>query len=106
MRNYSSYFQRILGSNLRRYSLAIAVVVIAFLLSSALHPLVGDRLGYVLLFPAVAFAAWYCGIGPSIGAAVLALVGATYGFIPPIQSFRILTVADFVRALVFLLSCA
>ena len=101
-----SFLARILGSNFRRYLLALAAVAAAFLVNSALHPLVGDRAGYVLLFPAVAFSAWYCGIGPSIVAALLALVGSTYGFIPPIQPFRVFTVAEFVRALVFLCSSA
>jgi signal transduction histidine kinase len=104
MGNLSLFFQRILGTKVRRYVLAIAAVGVAFLLSSALHPLVGDRLGYVLLFPAVAFSAWYCGIGPSVVATILALIGATYGFVPPIQPFRIVTIADLVRALVFLAS--
>ena len=106
MGNQSSFFQRILGNSFRRYALAVAAVVAAFLLSSALHPLVGDRLGYVLLFPAVAFSAWYCGIGPSLVATVLALLGATYGYLPPIQPFRLLTIADLVRALVFVASSA
>jgi len=84
--------------------LAIVTVGAAFLVSSALHPLVGDGLGYVLLFPAVAFSAWYCGIGPSVVATILALVGATYGFVSPIQPLAIFNAADLVRALVFLLS--
>ena len=91
MGNRSLFFQRILGTQFRRYVLAIASVAVAFLLSSALHPLVGDGLGYVLIFPAVAFSAWYCGIGPSIVATILALLGATDGFVPPIQPFRILS---------------
>jgi signal transduction histidine kinase len=104
MGNLSLFFQRILGTKVRRYVLAIVAVGAAFVVSSALHPLVGDRLGYVLLFPAVAFSAWYCGIGPSVVATILALIGATYGFVPPIQPFRILSIADLVRALVFLAS--
>ena len=97
-----SLFRRILGSKVRRYALATAAVAAAFLISSALHPLVGDRVGYVLLFPAVAFSAWYCGIGPSVFATILAVVGATYGFTPSIQPFRVLTVEELVRALAFL----
>jgi signal transduction histidine kinase len=85
----------------RRYVLATAAVAAAFLISSALHPLVGDRVGYVLLFPAVAFSAWYCGMGPSVLATILAVVGATYGFTPSIQAIRVLTVEELIRALVF-----
>ena len=103
-----SLFRRILTGNFagkfRRYGLGTAAVAAAFLISSALHPLVGDRVGYVLLFPAVAFSAWYCGIGPSVFATVLAVLGATYGFTPSIQPFRLLTLEELVRALAFLCS--
>ncbi len=101
-----SFLTRMSSNSLRRYALAVAAVAVAFLVNSALHPLVGDRVGYALLLPAVAFSAWYCGIGPSIVATLLALVGSTYGFIPPIQPFRVFTLAEFVRALVFLFSSA
>ena len=101
-----SFLTRLLRSVLRRYGLALAAVAAAFLANSALHPLVGDRVGYVLLFPAVAFSAWYCGIGPSVVATILALLGASYGFVPPIQPYRIFTAAELVHALVFLSSCA
>jgi signal transduction histidine kinase len=101
-----SFLSRFSGSDFRRYFLALAAIAAAFLVNSALHPLVGDHTGYVLLFPAVAFSAWYCGIGPSIVATLLALVGSTYGFIPAIQPFRVFTLAEFVRALVFLCSSA
>ena len=103
-----SLFRRILAGNFagkfRRYGLATAAVAAAFLISSALHPLVEDRVGYVLLFPAVAFSAWYCGIGPSVFATVLAVLGATYGFTPSIQPFRVLTLEELVRVLAFLCS--
>jgi signal transduction histidine kinase len=101
-----SFLSRILVSDLRRYLLALAVVAVAFLVNSALHPLVGDRVGYALLFPAVAFSAWYCGIGPSIVATVVAFLGATYGFVPPIPPSRIFTAAEMVRAVVFLSAAA
>lgn len=104
MRIRHSFFQRILGSKVRRYAVATAAVAAAFLISSALHPVVGDRVGYVLLFPAVAFSAWYCGVGPSVFATVLAVLGATYGFTPSIQAIRVLTVEELVRALAFVCS--
>lgn len=97
----TTFLARIRRNNLRRYLPALAAVAAAFLVNSALHPLVGDRVGYVLLFPAVAFSAWYCGIGPSIVATLLALLGTTYGFTPPIQPVRIFTLPEIVRALVF-----
>lgn len=100
------FLTRTSSNRLRRYALAIAAVAVAFLVNSALHPLVGDRVGYALLLSAIALPAWYCGIGPSLVATLLALVGSTYGFVPAIQLFRVFTVAEFVSALVFLASCA
>jgi signal transduction histidine kinase len=102
----TTFLARVRRNNLRRYVLALAAVAAAFLVNSALHPLVGDRVGYVLLFPAVAFSAWYCGIGPSIVAILLALLGTTYGFIPPIQPSRLFTLTEIVRALVFVICSA
>ncbi len=101
-----SFLTRISSNRLRRYVLAMAAVAVAFLVNSALHPLVGDRVGYALLLPAIAFSAWYCGIGPSIVATLLALFGSTLGFFPAIQPFRFFTLAEFVRALVFSATCA
>lgn len=95
-----------------RYTFAFAAVLIAFLVSRALNPalnpgsnsMTGGGLAYVLLFPAVAFASWYCGVGPSILATVLAVLGATYGMVLPTHSFGPLTLAGSVRMLAFVLS--
>jgi hypothetical protein len=46
------------------------------LLRWALNPILGDYIPYVFLWPAVAFSAWSCGIGPSLLSVVLALGGA------------------------------
>jgi signal transduction histidine kinase len=104
MRTDLSLSTRILESALLRYLFAIAGVVTALLLSSALNPLAGDRVAYVLLLPAIAFSAWYCGIGPSIVATVLALVGGLYRPITARHSFRIPTRAELVFILAFLSS--
>ena len=100
----SSLSARISESALLRYSLATAAVLIALLLSTALNPFVGDRAAYVLLFPAVAFAAWYCGIGPSILAIVLALAGAMFGVVTTLHPFHVPTVPQSILILVFFCS--
>jgi signal transduction histidine kinase len=100
----SSLSTRISERLFQRYIFAIAGVVTALLLSSALNPWVGDRATYVLLFPAIAFSAWYCGIVPSIVATVLALAGAMYGPITTVHSFPIPTRADLLFILAFLFS--
>ena len=96
--------RRTLGTTLRRYTFAIAAVLTAFLVSSALSPWVGDRVVYVLLLPAVAFSAWYSGIGPSVFTVVLALVNVLYGFLPPSHAVGTLTFGKLVSALAFLFS--
>jgi signal transduction histidine kinase len=70
----------------------------------ALNPFLGDHGPYLTLFPAVVFSALYCGIGPSILVAVLALPEATYWFIPPTHSVRITSTEQFVVVLGFLLA--
>jgi signal transduction histidine kinase len=95
---------RISESTFLRYALAVVAVVIALLLSTALNAWAGDRLVYVLIFPAIAFSAWYCGIGPSLVAMVLALVGATYGPITSVHSFPVPNRSELFLISAFLLS--
>ena len=87
MGTHSLLSMRISESPFLRYTFAVVAVVAALLMSSALYPLVGERLVYVLILPAIAFSAWYCGIGPSLVATALALVGAMYGPITSVHSF-------------------
>jgi len=100
----SSLSDRISGSTPLRYSLATVAALTALLLSSALNPLVGDRAVYVLLLPAVAFAAWYCGIGPSLLAIVLALAGAMYGVLTTVHPFHVPAAPESVLILAFFCS--
>jgi signal transduction histidine kinase len=65
-----------------RYILAIAATLTFLLACRSLNPFVGDNVTYIILFPVVAFVAWYCGVGPSIVTIVLALSGAMYWLIP------------------------
>jgi signal transduction histidine kinase len=90
---------RISESTFLRYALAVVAVIIALVLSTALNTWAGDRLVYVLILPAIAFSAWYCGIAPSVVATVLGLVGAMYG---PITSVHSLAVPN--RSGLFLIS--
>jgi len=90
-----------------RYAAALLATVLALLARWALNPFLGDRGLYLTLFPAVVFSALYCGIGPSMASilvVVLALAGATYWFIPPTHSVRIISTEQFVVALAFLLA--
>ncbi len=94
---------RIPGNVFARYALAVAAVLTALLVCRGLHPHIADQIPYVILFPAVAFSAWYCGVGPSLFTIILGLVGARYWFIAPTHSFRIPDSAQSLGLLAFLL---
>lgn len=88
-----------------RYGIALLAVFLALAIRWALIPLFGTNLPYVTLFPAIAFAALYCGIGPSIISVVIALVGAKYWFIAPLHSLGPPARGDLIGMLIFLLAC-
>jgi signal transduction histidine kinase len=97
---------RISESTFLRYALAVVAVVLALLLSTALNAWAGERLVYVLILPAVAFSAWYCGIGPSLVATALALLGAMYGTITSVHSFPVPNRSELFLISAFLFSSA
>ena len=84
-----------------RYVLATGATLTFLLACRFLNPFVGDNVTYIILFPVVAFAAWYCGVGPSILTIVLALSGATYWLIPK-HSLQVPNPARSIGALAFL----
>ncbi len=76
-------------SSVPRYILAILAAFVALLLRQLLAPLLGENNPYHTVWAAVAFSAWYCGLGPSIVTAFLSLVGIWYWFLPPTHSFAL-----------------
>jgi signal transduction histidine kinase len=106
MESGGSLSARISRSTPLRYLFAAAALIAAVALCVGLNALLaGDRLAYLILFPAVAYSAWYCGVAPSILVAILAALGAAYEFQPRLHHFPRLTPADQISILVFLLSC-
>jgi signal transduction histidine kinase len=100
----TSLWTRISGNVWARYALALAAVFTALSGCRGLSRFNIDQVPYgVILFAAVAFSAWYCGVGPSISAIVLGLAGARYWFILPAHSFRIPNATQSVGLLAFLL---
>jgi signal transduction histidine kinase len=83
------------------YLLAFLAAALALLGRWALSPVLGDALPYVTLFPAVVFASWLCGVGPSAMVVLLGIFGARYWFIAPQNSLRVPNLADSVGLLVF-----
>jgi signal transduction histidine kinase len=86
---------------LLRYVLAIAATLTFLLACRELNPFVGDNVTYIILFPVVAFVAWYCGVGPSIVTIALVLGGAMYWLIPK-QSVHVPNPARSIGTLAFL----
>jgi two-component system sensor histidine kinase UhpB len=72
-----------------RYAVAILAAGLSLLARYALNPLLGDNTPYITLWVAIVFAAWFCGLGPSIAASLLGVIGVWYWIIPPIHSFQI-----------------
>jgi signal transduction histidine kinase len=84
------------------YALAFLATLLAWLIRRPLNPVLGDYAAYVTFFPAVAFSAWYCGLGPSIMSVVLSLLSARYWLIPAADRFQIPSAAQLIGMLVFL----
>jgi PAS domain S-box-containing protein len=73
----------------RRYVLAVLAALVALFLRKTLSPLLGASNPYHTVWPAVAFAAWYCGVAPAVVTTLLSFVGVWYFFLPPFRSFAL-----------------
>ena len=104
MGTQNSLSARIASSTLLRYGLPVLAVVVAWIVCSLLSSYTGNGVAYVLLLPAIAFSAWYCGVGPTILAMALAVFSVAYGFVPTIHPFAYPNTAEAVATLAFLLS--
>jgi PAS domain S-box-containing protein len=71
------------------YVVALVAVGVAVGVRIALHPLVDDRVPFITLFAAVAFATWYSGRGPGAFALLTGAASAAFFIIPPRYSFII-----------------
>jgi K+-sensing histidine kinase KdpD len=88
----------------RAYGAAIGVVGVALLLSLALPSITAPN-PFLFFFAAIAFSAWYGGLGPGLLATALSVMAVNYTFIPPTQSFKV-DVFDALRLGVFALVAA
>jgi signal transduction histidine kinase len=78
----------ILNSVSGRYAIALAAMLLALLGAGASAPFTGGYVAYIVLAPALAFTALYCGLGPSVLATTIALFGVRYWFVSPSHSLR------------------
>jgi signal transduction histidine kinase len=72
-----------------RYVLAILIAIGALFIRQLLLPLLGESNPFHAAWPAVIFAAWYCGMGPAMVTAIIEAIGIWYWFLPPFHSFRL-----------------
>jgi PAS domain S-box-containing protein len=89
-----------------RYAVAILAGAFALYLRYLLTPLLGNQNNYHTVWLAVAFSAWYCGVGPSIVTTILSTLGVWYWFLPPPHSFAIPDRTDVYGMLGFLVFSA
>ena len=68
-------------STLQRYSVAIGVVLLGFLLRYSIYGTLDHRLPFSFFLPATIIAAWYGGLGPGLLAAVGGLLLGDYFFL-------------------------
>ena len=71
------------GSAVGRYATAFLALVLATLARLTLDPALGDHLPFVTYFVAVAFVAWWSGLGPSIFALLAGWWLAEFFFLSP-----------------------
>src|SRR5579864_5973623 len=88
-----------------RYVLGILVAVAALVLRKLLNPLLGSENPYHTAWVAVAFSAWFCGVGPAIVTVVVSLVGIWYWFLPPYGTFALHDITEVFGMLGFVALC-
>src|SRR5215469_2716023 len=69
-----------------KYGLGALAAVASLLLRRVLEPAYGTHYPYMTQWLAVVFCAWYCGVGPSILAVAIDVLGTWYWFLPPYHS--------------------
>src|SRR5581483_2010445 len=88
------------------YGLALLATFAAVLIRRALDPVLGNSVPYISVFPAVIFSAWYCGIGPSLMSAAIALVAETYLYASPGPHGTVSAFGVGVQVAMYVLVCA
>ena len=91
MKHHTSFAARISENSLARYVISLIGIALALALGGAWSSLLGGSMPYVLILPAMAFSAWYCGLGPSLASSALAVATLKYFLITPGHALRIQT---------------
>lgn len=80
---------RVTKQEAAKYALGALAAIAALLLRKMLNPFLGSENPYHTAWLAVAFSAWYCGLGPALVTVVITISGIWYWFLPPFGSTRI-----------------
>src|SRR5271165_921187 len=72
-----------------RYAYAVLAGLVGLLVRGMLSPWLGASNPYHGAWAAVAFSAWYCGVGPSVVTMLVSAIGVWYWFLPPYRSFAL-----------------
>jgi signal transduction histidine kinase len=89
-----------------RYALALGATAVALACRVAFDSVLGDYAPFLIIFPAVIFSAWYCGLGPSVSAIVIASLGEMHLLLEPHRSLAISRTSELVGAGVYLATAA
>lgn len=84
----------------RRYGVGLLATSVAFVLSLML-PEATDETAFLLFLAAVAFSAWYGGVGPAVLATILGAGLGDYFFVQPRYQWTILAAGGLMRLVVF-----
>ena len=93
-----------LKNRVAQYATAFLAIAVALGVGRALGAYLGAYLPYVAIAPAIAFSAWYCGLGPSALASVLTLAALKYWFLPPGHTLLIVNRDQIIGLIAFLVA--
>jgi len=79
------------------YAIAVLACIGAWALRAALDPLLGQQMSYSPMLMAVAFAAWYGGLGPAVLATLLGGAISWFAYLSPNERFGALNIQDSVQ---------
>ena len=92
-------------SLLKRYSVALGVVLLAFALRYWLYGTLDHRIPFGFFLSATIVAAWYGGLGPGLFAAVAGLLLGDYFFLPRHSAETIMGEAERTAIGLYALNC-
>ncbi|HEY6465888.1 MAG TPA: sensor histidine kinase [Candidatus Acidoferrales bacterium] len=88
-----------------RWATALIATAIALLVARELRPFLGELAPLITALPAVAMAAWLCGLRPSFASIAITLLGAKYWFLAPPHSFSVISTSQAIILAIWVLAC-